>query len=144
VVVPAGAECALTPRGPGTPLMSDATPAFRAALARYDGTTATLRPLLKTARPQDGPTLHELLLAAPREQRTLLQRRLGELDASEKAPPKTHAKIKRATASGAKKTAPATQPVPAPQQQHQQQPARKAEPTKINHDALKGLERSIQ
>jgi hypothetical protein len=64
-IVPAGAYC-LTKKGKGlgTPYFDDATPAFRAALAKFDferGGTASLATILKDAGAADTLTLWHLL-----------------------------------------------------------------------------------
>lgn len=64
-VVPAGASCDTREGfGPGTPYWNDATPAFRAALARVDfevGGSAAIQDVLRESRASDALTLVHLL-----------------------------------------------------------------------------------
>jgi hypothetical protein len=67
-IVPAGAACETRPGvGPGTPYFEDASPSFRAALAKIDfeqdtaARSSALRAMLSQVRPRDTLTLWHLL-----------------------------------------------------------------------------------
>jgi hypothetical protein len=84
--IPAGAACATRPKvGPGTPYFEDATPAFRAALTRFDFEDTTpqqrasdLAMVLGESRAQDALTLWHLLARVDADQRRLVYDRLRE------------------------------------------------------------------
>lgn len=61
--IPAGAVCRMTPdRGPGTPWFEDASPAFVAAIQRFDaGDESALALALDSARPRDAFSLWHLM-----------------------------------------------------------------------------------
>lgn len=76
-VVPAGAACEMRPGvGPGTPYYTDASAAFRAALARVDGgriDATDVGALVAEARPRDALTLvHVLPLLREAERRAVV------------------------------------------------------------------------
>jgi len=82
-----GAACATKPRvGPGTPYFEDASPKFRAALARFDfedsrslQRTGDLAIVLGESRKRDALTLWHLLTRVDEGQRVLVYDRLREL-----------------------------------------------------------------
>jgi hypothetical protein len=146
VAVPAGAECAFDEHGPALPFASDATPAFREAMARLGRDPSALRALIAEARAADLPSL-KLLASANTELRALIDKRIGELEHPAPAPP---AKTKHAVKHGAAKsvkpsaTPPATI-VPKATAPAQKPPAQKpAQRPGLRHDALQDLERSSQ
>jgi hypothetical protein len=85
--IPAGAACVTRPNvGPGTPYFEDATPKFRAALARWDFDDHTteqraddLAVVLSESRPRDTLTLWHLLSRVEGGQRPLVYNRLSAL-----------------------------------------------------------------
>lgn len=85
--IPAGAACATrTGTGPGTPYFEDASPAFRAVLARFDFEDATpqkrsedITELLAQARARDSLTLWHLLSRVDDAQRARVFDRLRQL-----------------------------------------------------------------
>lgn len=85
--IPAGAACATRPKvGPGTPYFEDATPEFRAALARLDFEEGTvqqrasdLATVLAESRKLDSLTLWHLLTRVDEGQRLLVYDRLAKL-----------------------------------------------------------------
>lgn len=85
--IPAGAACATRPRiGPGTPYFEDASPDFRAALARFDFEDTTsqqrvedLSAILKQSRQRDALTLWHLLSRVDSGQRGQVFDRLKKL-----------------------------------------------------------------
>ncbi len=85
--IPAGAACATTPKvGPGTPYFEDASPEFRAALARFDFEGSTLQEragdlaiILSQSRQRDALTLWHLLARVDEGQRVLVYDRLASL-----------------------------------------------------------------
>jgi hypothetical protein len=146
VVVPAGASCAFSSRGAAALVMTDAELALRTALSRFAAEPDTLRTLLATARPQDRALLRRLAAGAGSDARALVQSRLGELAAAVTQPPQQqqrhrapkphpHATHAPHAATPPAQKSPATQKSPPPSQ---------PKPTRLDHDALKGLERSIQ
>ena len=84
--IPAGAACATRPKlGPGTPYSEEASPEFRAALARLDFEDSTsqqssedLAIVLGVARKGDSVTLWHLLSRVSEDQRVLVFDRLQE------------------------------------------------------------------
>jgi len=82
--IPAGAACATKPRvGPGTPYFEDASPDFRAALAKFDFEDNTsqerardLATVLGESRQRDALTLWHLLMRVEESQRSLVYDRL--------------------------------------------------------------------
>jgi hypothetical protein len=78
--IPAGAACSTRPKvGPGTPYFEDASPAFQAALARFDFEDSTpqqraddLAIVLSTSRKHDALTLWHLLSRVEPEQRAVV------------------------------------------------------------------------
>jgi len=85
--IPAGAACATRPKvGPGTPYFEDASPTFRAALARFDFEDSTgqqrigdLAIMLGAARKRDALTLWHLLARVEQGPRVLVYDRLRAL-----------------------------------------------------------------
>jgi hypothetical protein len=85
--IPSGAACATRPRvGPGTPYFEDATPEFRAALARFDFEDATsqqraedLAAVLAQSRKRDALTLWHLLWRVEQDQRVGVYEHLQQL-----------------------------------------------------------------
>jgi hypothetical protein len=85
--IPAGAACATRPKvGPGTPYFEDASPDFRAALARFDFEDGApqqraddLAIILAQSRKGDALTLWHLLSRVDEAQRTLVYDRLAKL-----------------------------------------------------------------
>jgi len=85
--IPAGAACATRPKvGPGTPYFEDASPEFRAALARFDFQDTTpqqraedLRIVLAQSRQRDALTLWHLLSRVDEDQRMRVYDRLASL-----------------------------------------------------------------
>jgi hypothetical protein len=85
--IPAGAACATKPKvGPGTPYFEDASPEFRAALARFDFEDSTARQraedlatVLAQSRQRDALTVWHLLARVDQDQRTLVYDRLSVL-----------------------------------------------------------------
>lgn len=85
VIIPAGAEVTARPEvGPGTPYFSDATPAFKAAVAGFDShadsdsmRAEALRSILENARARDALTLITLMNQLPHSQREMLLDRLA-------------------------------------------------------------------
>jgi hypothetical protein len=85
--IPAGAACATRPKiGPGTPYFEDASPAFRAALERFDFEDATseqrsddIAAILAQARVRDSLTLWHLLSRVDESQRERVFERLQQL-----------------------------------------------------------------
>jgi hypothetical protein len=85
--IPAGAACVTRKKtGPGTPYFEDASPDFRAALARFDlenstpaERSAALRLLLSHARKRDALTLWHLLARVEGAERARVYDRLAEL-----------------------------------------------------------------
>jgi len=90
--IPAGAACSTRPKvGPGTPYFEDASPDFRAALARFDFEDTTpqqrvddLSMILRQSRQRDALTLWHLLARVDADQRARVFDRLKKL-----APPPT-------------------------------------------------------
>jgi hypothetical protein len=115
VVVPAGSTCGFAAGGAGTPVRVATAP-------------GPASPQLPPPSPQSPSP------PSPAPQ-------LGGRDATEKAAPRPQVKRKQVTAKKRDKVA--VPPATVPTQHTPAQPAKRAEPTKINHDALKGLERSI-
>jgi hypothetical protein len=84
--IPAGAACATRPKvGPGTPYFEDASPEFRAALARIDFEDSTpqqragdLAIVLSQSRKRDALTLWHLLARVDEGQRSLVYDQLAE------------------------------------------------------------------
>ncbi len=84
--IPAGAACATKPKaGPGTPYFEDASPEFRAALARFDFEDSTARQragdlaiVLGESRKRDALTLWHLLSRVEEGQRVPVYDRLAE------------------------------------------------------------------
>jgi len=84
--IPAGAACSTRPKvGPGTPYFEDASPSFRAALARFDYEDATpeqrasdLGVVLRESRPHDALTLWHLLSRVEESQRGMVFDRLSK------------------------------------------------------------------
>ncbi|HMG54009.1 MAG TPA: hypothetical protein VK601_11010, partial [Kofleriaceae bacterium] len=67
-------------RGPGTPVATSASPALRAAVARFDaGDPAALRALLDTAGDGDTVTLWNLLSRTTGDDRAAVAARLDQL-----------------------------------------------------------------
>jgi hypothetical protein len=85
--IPSGAACATRPKvGPGTPYFEDATPEFRAALARFDFEDATseqraedLAAVLAQSRKRDALTVWHLLSRVEQDQRVRVYKRLQQL-----------------------------------------------------------------
>ncbi len=85
--IPSGAACATRPKfGPGTPYFADATPEFRAALARFDFEDATsqqraedIAAVLAESRKRDALTVWHLLSRVEQEQRVRVYERLQQL-----------------------------------------------------------------
>lgn len=85
VIVPAGAEAGTQPGvGPGTPYFSDATPALKAGVAKFDShanddsiRAEALQSILENARARDALTLLSLMNQLPRFQRAMLLDRLA-------------------------------------------------------------------
>lgn len=85
--IPAGAACATRPKvGPGTPYFEDASPEFRAALARFDFEDSTpqqrsvdLAIVLAQSRNHDALTLWHLLARVDDAQRVLVYERLDQI-----------------------------------------------------------------
>src|SRR5262249_43165398 len=83
--IPAGARCLTRPGlGPGTPYFTDATPAFKNALATVDLTSgkpdgSALDLVLKEARREDAFTLWHLLVRLEGEERARVYDRLAQL-----------------------------------------------------------------
>lgn len=85
--IPAGAACSTRPKvGPGTPYFEDASPTFRAALAKFDfeditpqQRAADLATVLAESRSRDALTLWHLLSRVEEDQRALVYDRLREL-----------------------------------------------------------------
>lgn len=85
--IPAGAACATQPKvGPGTPYFEDASPGFRAALARFDFEDSRAKQrsedlgiVLDSARKADALTLWHLLPRVDEDQRVVVFDRLREL-----------------------------------------------------------------
>ncbi len=85
--IPAGAACATRPKvGPGTPYFEDASPDFRAALARFDFQDSTAQQraddeaiVLREARKRDALTLWHLLARVDVAQRVSVYDRLSKL-----------------------------------------------------------------
>jgi hypothetical protein len=86
--IPAGAVCVTRPNvGPGTPYFEDATPKFRAALARWDFDDQTgqqraddLATVLSESRPRDTLSLWHLLSRVDSEQRDQVYNRLSAFE----------------------------------------------------------------
>jgi hypothetical protein len=84
--IPAGAACVTRPKvGPGTPYFEDASPTFRAALARFDFEDSTaqqrasdLAIVLGESRERDALTLWHLLTRVEEGQRVLVYDRLRQ------------------------------------------------------------------
>jgi len=78
---PIGSEVIAAPgRGPGTPVATSASPALRAAVARFDaGDPAALRALLDTAGDGDTVTLWNLLSRTTGDDRAAVAARLDQL-----------------------------------------------------------------
>jgi len=85
--IPAGAACATRPKvGPGTPYFEDASPEFRAALARFDFEDRTpqqraedLTTVLAQSRLRDALTLWHLLSRVDEDQRAHVYDRLRRI-----------------------------------------------------------------
>jgi hypothetical protein len=85
--IPAGAACATRPKiGPGTPYFEDASPSFRAALARFDFEDASaqqrsddIATVLAQARVRDSLTLWHLLSRVDDAERARVFDRLQQL-----------------------------------------------------------------
>jgi hypothetical protein len=86
-VIPRGAMCVTRPReGPGTPFFGDASPEFKAALARLDfepvpeaDHAIALSRVVSQARPRDALTLWHLLTRVPAQDRDLVYDALAAL-----------------------------------------------------------------
>lgn len=86
-LIPAGAACATKPKlGPGTPYFEDASPEFRAALARFDFEDNTLQRragdlaiVVGESRKRDALTLWHLLARVDQGQRSVIYDRLVAL-----------------------------------------------------------------
>jgi FecR protein len=85
--IPSGAACSTRPKiGPGTPYFEDATPEFRAALARFDFEDQTsqqrakdIAVVLAQSRQRDALTLWHLLSRVEQNHRLRVYKRLQEL-----------------------------------------------------------------
>lgn len=82
-LVPAGAVCLTLPKfGPGTPVFSDASPRFRAAMRSLDfenGGSDALHEALELARPRDTLSLWHLLSRVDRGQRSAVYETMATL-----------------------------------------------------------------
>lgn len=80
--IPATAACVTRPgQGPGTPYYQDASPAFQAAVTRFDasGNVDAVQQILSEARPRDAITLWHLLRRVRVDQRGPVFDRLAQM-----------------------------------------------------------------